>query len=158
MRTVHRPPGSGPALARAHQVPRRRRQGVAALGVVLYSAVIGFVAWRGLSWRWAAVTLVPSYVLTVAWMSRRNIVRAGEGWLSRGRNYVQTDRLTVLRAEGSALGLRFALSDDGARSVRLRPSEISRNPDVWQLVRAGVMESRSAGLTPDGPASRYFAL
>ena len=158
MRTAYRPAGSGPALASAHQVPRRRRHGVNVLGAVLYSAVMTFVIWRGLSWRWAAATLAPTYLLVIAWLPRRNIVRAGEGWLSRGRDYVQTDRLATLQAVDTAVGVCFAMSDTGSRSVRLRPSEISRNPDVWQLVRAGILASCSAGLTIDGPASRYFAL
>jgi hypothetical protein len=153
----HRPPGFGPVLASARPVPRRQRLVIAVLGALFYAAVMAYVLWRGLSWRWAAATLGPTYALVV-WMSYRNIVRAGEGWLSRGKKYVHTDRLTVLQAEGTLTGVRFMMRDADCRFLHLRPSDISGNPDVWQLARAGILASCSAGLTIDAPTSHYFAL
>jgi hypothetical protein len=118
---------------------------------------MAYVLRQGLSWRWTAATLGPTYALVI-WMTSRNIVRAGEGWLSKGKNYVRTDRLTVLQAEGTLTGVRFMMRDIDSRSVHLRPSDISANPDVWQLARAGILASCSAGLTIDAPTWHYFAL
>jgi hypothetical protein len=118
---------------------------------------MGCVIWRGLSWRWAAITLGPTYGLVI-WMSYRNIVRAGEGWLAKGKNYVHTGRLTALQAERTTTGVRFTMRDADSRSLHLPPSDISGNPDIWQLARAGILASRQAGLTTDAPTLHYFAL
>jgi hypothetical protein len=115
------------------------------------------VIWRGLSWRWAAATLGPTYALVI-WMSYRNIVLAEEGWLAKGKNYVHTDRLMVLQAERTTTGVRFTMRDTDSRALDLRPSDISRNPDIWQLARGGILASRQAGLTIDAPTWHYFAL
>jgi hypothetical protein len=50
------------------------------------------------------------------------------------------------------------MRDTDSRSLHLRPSDISRNPDIWQLTRAGILASRQAGLTIDAPTLHYFAL
>jgi hypothetical protein len=157
VRVSHRPLGFGPALASKWPVPGRQRLGIAAMGAVFCAAVVVCVVWRGLSWDWAAVTLTATYAL-VSWLSWRHIVRAGEGWLAKGRNYVRTDRLTALQAERTLTGVRFRMRDADLRDLHVRPSDISGNPDVWQLARAGVLASRSDGLDVDAPTSHYFAL
>jgi hypothetical protein len=157
VRIFHRPPGFGAVLASARPVPWRQRLVITGLGALFYAAVMAYVLWQGLSWRWTAATLGPTYALVI-WMTSRNIVRAGEGWLSKGRNCVRTDRLTVLQAEGTLTGVRFMMRDVDSRSVHFRPSDISANPDVWQLARAGILASCSAGLIIDAPTSHYFAL
>lgn len=155
--TAGRPPGSGPVLASAWPVPGRRRLGVAVLGALSYAVVMAYVIWRGLSWRWAAGTLGATYALVI-WMSCRNIVRAGEGWLSKGARYVRTDRLVRVQAQDTTTGACFTLCDTGSGCLHMRPSEISGNPDVWQLVRAGVVVSCAEGLIIDAAAARYFAV
>ncbi len=157
VRISHRPAGFGPVLASAWPVPRRQRAGIAAMGALFWAAVMVCVVWRGLSWSWAAATLGATYGLVI-WMSYRNIVRAGEGWLAKGKNYVHTDQLTVLQAEHTLAGVRFMMRDANSRPLHVRPSDISGNPDVWQLARAGILASCSAGLTVDAPTSHYFAL
>jgi hypothetical protein len=157
VRVSHRPLGFGPALASKWPVPRRQRLGIAVMGALFCAAVVVCVVWRGLPWDWAAVTLTATYAL-VSWLSWRHMVRAGEGWLAKGRNYVRTDRLTALHAERTLTGVRFRMRDAEFRSLHVRPSDISGNPDVWQLARAGVLASRSVGLDVDTPTSHYFAL
>jgi hypothetical protein len=157
VRGSHRPLGFGPALASKWPVPRRQRLGIAATGALFCAAVVVCVVWRGLPWGWGAVTLTATYAL-VSWLSWRHMVRAGEGWLAKGRNYVRTDRLTALQAERTLTGVRFRMRDAESRSLRMRPSDISGNPDVWQLARAGVLASRSVGLDVDAPTTHYFAL
>jgi hypothetical protein len=127
------------------------------MAALFCAAVVVCVVWRGLSWSWAGATLGATYALVI-WMSYRKIVRAGEGWLAKGKNYVHTDRLTVLQAEGTLTGVRFTMRDTDSRFLHLRPSDISGNPDVWQLARAGILASCAAGLTIDAPTSHYFAL
>lgn len=152
-----RPPGFGPVLASVWPVPTRQRIGMAMMGTLFCAAVVVCVVWRGLPWGWAAGIVGATYALVI-WLSYRNIVRAGEGWLAKGKHYIQTDRLTVLRAEGTITGVRFTMRDADSRHLHLRPSEISGNPDVWQLARAGILASRPAGLTLDAPTTHYFAL
>jgi hypothetical protein len=72
---------------------------MAALGAIFYASILTCVVWRGLSWSWAAATLGLTYA-PVIWL-RQSVVRAGEGWLSRGKNSVHIDLLTVLRAEAT---------------------------------------------------------
>jgi hypothetical protein len=156
-RIFYRPPGPGPVLARAQAVSRQRVLGIAVLGALFCGNVLTLVIWRGLSWPWATATLGLTYALVV-WMSCRNVVRAGEGWLAKGKNYVHTDRLTVLRAETTSTGVRFTMRDTDSRSLQLRPSDVSRNPDIWQLARAGIIASCPAGLAIDAPTLHYFAL
>jgi hypothetical protein len=152
-----RPPGFGPMLASKWPVPRRQRLAIATMGTLLCAAVLVCVARLGLSWSSAAGTLIVTYTLVV-WLCYRNMVRAGEGWLAKGKHYVHTDRLMVLQAEGTITGVRFTMCDADSRHLHLRPSEISGNPDVWQLARAGILASRPAGLNLDAPTTHYFAL
>lgn len=153
----HRPDGFGPVLASKWPVAKRRRLGILAMGSLFCATVLACIVWLGLAWDWGTAILVATYAV-VTWMASRTVVRAGEGWLARGRKYVQTDRLTLLRAEGTLTGVRITMRDADSRHLRVRPSEISGNPDVWQLTRAGVLASRPAGLTVDDPTSHYFAL
>jgi len=159
MHTAHRPPGSGPALASACQVPRRRRRGVAVPGrcFLLGCHHVRHLAraFLALGGRHPGPDLRPGHRLAV---TQEYSCAPGRAGCPGGRANVQTDRLTALQAEDTVTGVCFAMRDAGSRSVRLRPSEISRNPDVWQLVRAGIQESCSAGLTVDAPTSHYFAL
>jgi hypothetical protein len=157
VRISHRPPGYGPVLASKWPVPRRQRLGIATMGTLFCAAVLVCVAQLGLSWAWAAATLGATYALVI-WLCYRNKVRAGQGWLAKGKNYVHTDRLTVLHAEGTVTGVRFTMRDADSRHLYLRPSEISGNPDVWQLARAGILASRPEGLDLDAPTTHYFAL
>jgi hypothetical protein len=127
------------------------------MGTLFCAAVLVCVEWLGLSWSWAAATVVATYAL-VTWMSYRHIVRAGDGWLAKGRRYVHTEQLIVLQAERTLTGVRFTMRDGDLRYLHLRPSEISGNPDIWQLTRAGVLASCASGLLVDAPTSHYFAL
>ena len=130
---------------------------MAVTGALFCAAVVVCVVWRGLSWGWAAAIVGAVYALVI-WLSYRSMVRAGEGWLAKGKKYVHTDRLTVLRAEGTLTGVRFTMRDADSRHLHLRPSDISANPDIWQLARAGIVASCPAGLSLDAPTSHYFAL
>jgi hypothetical protein len=153
----HRPAGFGPVLASKWPVPKRQRLGVAAMGTLFCAAVLVCVEWLGLSWSWAAVTVAATYAL-VTWMSYRHIVRAGDGWLAKGSRYVRTGQLIVLQAERTLTGVRFTMRDGDLRYLHLRPSEISGNPDIWQLTRVGILTSCESGLRVDAPTKHYFAL
>jgi hypothetical protein len=151
------PPGFGPVLVSARPVPKRLRARTAVQLGLFFAALAAYYLWIGTPWPWVAGPFIVTYALLI-WVSFTEVVRAGQGWLGSGKQYVRTDQLSQLQARDTTTGTRVQMRDADGRTLDIRESDLLLKPEIWSLVRQGVVASCAAGVAVDARTARCFGV
>lgn len=141
------PAGQGSALAWFEPSRRSTITGAVGILVIAIAGVIfvqGFsVAWMGYWQPWLVLTVVAALFYI---SRRRTAVSAGAEWLQRqGGKWVRTHELCKVTAHPGIGSIRLRLVDHGGRELRISNHDLQENHRVWDLVRAGIVQSITAG-------------
>ncbi|WP_072804369.1 hypothetical protein [Rhodococcoides yunnanense] len=133
--------------------------GVAAL-VVVGTVVFFVVGHRGrpapsvYSWQvWIGYAIVIAALVYSTW---HPALSAGAGWVQMGARWVETRELTTLSVSRRGRKRYFLhFQDASGRRIRGYPLGAARNnPAMWNLVRAGIVESVASGQCDILPEAR----
>jgi predicted exporter len=155
-------PSPAPAGLPATQVsalagPRERRPATALIVGIVFATLAGWMMWRGLEWIVSLGIFAIAYGIVIAAVFSENL-SAGDGWLARGgaKRYVRTDELIVLEMRTAISGTRIRMRDRDGRTIAVRLEDLTIDPLLWSLVRAGVSASLAAGLEADDRSRAVF--